>query len=127
MVENLDEKTTLEQLKKEIAKFTEERNWSKYHKPKDLAVSISIEAGELLENFQWLTDDEIERLIKDPKKMGGIRAELADVFAYALNLSNRLGIDVSEAVIEKIKENEKKYPIEKIKGDYKKYSEIEQI
>ena len=69
MVENLDEKTTLEQLKKEIAKFTEERNWSKYHKPKDLAVSISIEAGELLENFQWLTDDEIERLIKDPKKM----------------------------------------------------------
>ena len=124
MAEKLDEKTTVAQLKTQVAKFTEERNWNKYHKPKDLAISISIEAGELLENFQWLTDEEIEDLSKDPEKIHRIKSELADVFAYALNLSKRLGIDISEAVLEKIKENEKKYPIEKIKGNYKKYSEI---
>ena len=125
MTENLDENVTIAQLKKEIKKFSEERNWSKYHKPKDLAISISIEAGELLEIFQWLTDEENEQASMDPKKMNRIKSELADVFAYALNLSNRLGIDVSKAVLNKIKENEQKYPIDKIKGDYKKYSEIE--
>ena len=125
MSEKLDEKTTVAQLKKKIARFSEERDWSKYHRPKDLAMSISIEAGELLENFQWLTDEEIENFSKDPKRLQRIKSELADVFVYALNLSNKLDIDVSRALFDKIKENEQKYPIGKIKGDYKKYSEIE--
>ena len=120
----MDEKVTIAQLKNKIEKFSEERDWKKYHNSKDLAMSISIEAGELLENFQWLTDKEISQLSKNPKKTQKIKSELADVFVYAFNLSQTLSIDVSEIIFNKIKENEKKYPISEIKGNYRKYSEI---
>jgi NTP pyrophosphatase (non-canonical NTP hydrolase) len=120
----MDEKVTIAQLKNEIKNFIEEREWKKYHKPKDLAISISIEAAELLENFQWLTNQEIKQKLKDPEKLGKIKSELADVIVYAFSLSNRLSFDVSEIISGKIKENKKKYPVEKIKGKYKKYTEI---
>ena len=124
MIKKTDKKITIAQIKKELENFSKKRDWKKYHTPKDLAISISIEAGELLETFQWLTDEEITQVLNDPKKFHQIKSELADVFAYAFTLSNRLDIDVSEAIFDKINENEKKYPVDKIKGKYKKYSEI---
>lgn len=124
MSKNTDENTTIDQLKKEIHKFSQERDWLKYHSPKDLAISISIEAAELLEHFQWVNNDEIERALSEPKDFNEVKSELADVINYAFALSNRLGIDISETLLEKIKDNEKKYPVNKIKGQYKKYTEI---
>ena len=120
----MDEKITISQIIKKLEAFSRERDWEKYHNPKDLAISISIEANELLEIFQWLTDEEITSVINDQKKAHRIESELADVFAYSFTLSNRLNIDVSQAIFNKIDENERKYPVDTIKGKYKKYSEI---
>ena len=125
MIKKTDKKITIAQIKKELENFSKERDWKKYHTPKDLAISISIEAGELLETFQWLTDEEITQVLNDPKKFHQIKSELADVFAYAFTLSNRLDIDVPEAIFDKINENKQKYPVDKIKGKYMKYSEIQ--
>ena len=83
-----------------------------------------LEAGELLEKFQWLNDKEITKVLTHSEKFKEINSELADVFTYAFNLSNILDIDVSQASFDKIKENKEKYPVDKIKGKYKKYSEI---
>lgn len=118
----MDERTTIEELKKLVAQFRDERNWQKYHKAKDLAESISIEAGELLEKFQWKTEDEVNAILKENKD--NISEELADVIIYCLNFSDVTKIDVSESVKKKIEENKKKYPVEKIKGNYKKYNEL---
>ncbi len=122
--EGLDKKMTIAKLKSEVDRFVEERDWLSYQKPKDLAVSISIEAAELLEKFQWLSDEEVEVALGDASCFGEVKSELADVVTYALNLSSRLGIDLSSAVLEKLQENEKKYPIDKVKGKYRKYSKI---
>ena len=124
MVENTDENTTVDQIKKEVRRFSQERDWLKYHNPKDLAISISIESAELLEHFQWLKDGEIERVLSNPADFNEMKSEIADVINYAFALSNRLGIDISKTLLEKIKDNEKKYPINKVKGEYKKYKEI---
>jgi len=124
MSKNSDDKTTVDQLKKAVLKFSQERDWLKYHNPKDLAISLSIETAELLERFQWLSDTEIDQLLIKPKEFNEVRYELADVFNYAIALSNRLGIDISETLLEKLKNNEKKYPINKIQGKYKKYNKI---
>jgi NTP pyrophosphatase (non-canonical NTP hydrolase) len=118
----MDDKTTVGELKKLVAQFRDERDWKKYHKPKDLAASITIEAAELLEKFQWKTDEEIEQLLKEKK--GEIGKELADVINYCLNFSDTTKIDISDAVKKKIEENKKKYPVEKVKGNYRKYTEI---
>ena len=110
---------TIDELRKEIAKFNEERDWQKYHTPKNLALSISIEAAELLEHFQWLNDAEVENYLQDPKKVREVAAEIADVILYSLNLSSRLNIDITKALLEKIDENKRKYPVDKVKGNYK--------
>jgi dCTP diphosphatase len=100
-----DGNTTVAQLKKEVYKFSQERDWLKYHNPKDLAMSISLEVAELLEHFQWLKDEEIECVLSNPKDFNEIKSELADVINYALAFSNRLDIDVSGTLLEKISEN----------------------
>ena len=120
----MDQRITVEELKKLVAKFRDDREWSKYHTPKDLAVSISIEANELLEIFQWKTKEEIEELLKDNKKYQDVLEELADVVIYCLNLADTIGADLSDAVKKKLEHNEKKYPVKKIKGNYKKYNEL---
>ena len=120
----LDEKVTVGELKRKVDSFIMERDWLGYQKPKDLAVSIVLEASELLEKFQWLTDEEVKQALGDPEMFNAVKSELADVVTYALNLSSRLEIDLSAAVLETIKENEHKYPVEKVKGNYRKYSKI---
>jgi NTP pyrophosphatase (non-canonical NTP hydrolase) len=89
-----------------INKFRDERNWRQYHNPKDLAISISIEAAELLEDFQWISNEEALKINKE-----NIREEIADVLIYSLMLCSDLGLDVKEIVEEKILKNGRKYPI----------------
>lgn len=119
-----DKGTTLSELKNRIKKFIDDRDWGKYHNPKDIAVSITIEASELLELFQWVKDEELEKIINNPKKVAKIEEELADVTIYCFDLANACNIDIAQAVAKKIKQNEDKYPTEKVKGNYIKYSEL---
>ncbi|WP_445662335.1 nucleotide pyrophosphohydrolase [Bacillus sp. FSL W8-1127] len=102
------EVTVLKHLQQKIIEFRDARNWSQFHNPKDLAISLSLEAGELLENFQWKSSEEAVEV-----NFENIKDEIADVVIYALLLSHELEIDLEEAIKEKIKKNEQKYPIEK--------------
>ncbi len=118
-----DEDTTLQELKEWVARFRDERDWRRYHNPKDLAVSISIEAAELLEVFQWRNQKEVEAMLRRDG-LRKVKAELADVIVYCVSLADILKIDLSEAISEKMRENSEKYPVSKTKGEYKKYTEL---
>lgn len=96
--------------------FRDERDWAQFHNPKDLALALNIEAGELLETFLWKTSEQAD--------IGKIREELADVFAFAFLLAEECDLDVKQIVLEKIKKNALKYPVEKAKGSAKKYTEL---
>lgn len=98
-----------------IRKFTEDREWDQFHSPANLAKSIVIEAAELLECFQW-SDEEFD--------LQHVKEELADVMVYSQNLLDKLGLDADEIVNMKMTQNEKKYPVEKAKGNAKKYDEL---
>ena len=104
----------MEALKKEIIKFQTERDWKKFHSPENLAKSIAIEAGELLEHFQWGGDYDIDE----------VADELADVFNYAILMAIELDLDINNIVLNKIQKNAQKYPIEKSKGVSTKYTEL---
>lgn len=106
----------MEKVIERLQQFRDERNWKQFHNPKDLAVALSIEAGELLEAFLWKSPNEA-----DPEK---VKEELADVLAYALLLADSYGFDVERIVLEKIGRNEEKYPVHKSKGSAKKYNEL---
>lgn len=106
-----------------LLKFREDRDWEKFHKVKDLAISLSLEASELLEIFQWKTDEEVKELIKGDK-LEDIKDEASDIASYLFLLCNDLGIDLIEAMENKIKKNELKYPVEKARGTSKKYTDL---
>jgi len=99
-----------------LLEFRDERDWAQFHNPKDLALALNIEAGELLESFLWKSAEQAS-----PEK---IREELADVFAYAFLLADSYGFDVKQIVLEKIRQNALKYPVETANGSAKKYSEL---
>ena len=102
-----------------VLEFRDKRNWNQYHNPKDLAISLSLEAAELLECFQWSgADTEVVR------KQNNMKEELSDILIYSLLLADRLGINLDSAICEKILINEKKYPVEKSYGNSTKYNEI---
>jgi NTP pyrophosphatase (non-canonical NTP hydrolase) len=103
----------------ELQKFRDARHWNQFHNSKDLALAISIEAAELNEIFLWKTTEESE--LVDREKL---KEELADVFAFSLLLAGKHGLDVKEIVLEKIRKNGEKYPVEKSKGTAKKYDEL---
>ena len=113
-----DKETTLSELKESVLKFIQERDWNKFHTGKNLSMSIAIEAAELMEHFQW-TDGK-KKISREV--MGKIRHEIADVVIYALDFCNMLDIDLSQAIWDKIKHNEKKYPASKVKGKSHKYT-----
>ena len=112
----------IKDLTEKIIKFRDERDWKKFHNPKDVAISLSIEAAEVLEHFKWKSNEEIEKYIKTDKKQIG--KELADVLNHVLILAHDLDIDIVKATKEKTKENCEKYPIEKIKGRYVKWDKL---
>ena len=112
----------MEKLLSKIREFNEKRDWAQYHSPKNLATSVMIEAAELAEVFQWLTEEESMNLSRKALENAG--EEIADVFIYLLNLADKLGIDPVEASCRKIKLNAKKYPVEDSRGSRLKYSEF---
>ncbi len=99
-----------------LIKFRNERDWEQFHNPKDLALAINIEAAELLELFLWKNAEDA-----NPEQ---VKEELADVFAFAFLLAEKYGFDVKEIILDKIKKNGEKYPIDKAKGTAKKYNEL---
>lgn len=109
-------------LTKKILEFRNKRDWKQFHNPKDLALSLVLEAAEVLEHFQWKNEKEIKNYIKTNKS--NIGEELADVLYWVLLMSYDLKIDLLNALEEKIKKNEDKYPIEKAKGKYTKYDKL---
>ena len=102
-----------------VLKFREERNWKQFHNPKDLAISISLEAAELLEIFQWSAGD-----VRCEEKKDKMREELADVLNYCILMADTCGFDLDEIILEKVKKNAEKYPVEKAYGSKKKYTEL---
>jgi len=107
----MDEQTTIMTLKKQVSGFRDQRNWLNDNTPKNLAISISVEAGELLEHFQWKTDEQIREAVKDRAKKNQISDELADVLILCLGFSDVMGIDISEAIEAKLKKAAEKYPV----------------
>ena len=114
---------TLSALQERLAAFAAERDWEKFHSPKNLAMALSVEAAELVQEFQWLTEQQSASL--DVERRERVRLELADVFIYLLRISDRLGIDLLAAVDDKIVLNERKYPVERVRGDARKYTEYD--
>ncbi|MCE2786815.1 MAG: nucleotide pyrophosphohydrolase [Bacteroidota bacterium] len=99
-----------------LLQFRNERDWEQFHNPKDLALAINVEAGELLELFLWKSPDEANK--------EKVKEELADIFAYAFLLADKYQLDIKDIVMDKIKKNGEKYPVDKSKGNAKKYNEL---
>ncbi len=112
----------LSDLTNRIIAFRDARDWKQFHNPKDMAISLSLEAAEVLEHFQWKNKEEIEKYIVEAKDHIG--EELADVLYWVLLMSNDLKIDISKALKNKLEKNESKYPVEKAKGKYTKYNQL---
>lgn len=110
--------TTVEQLQQLVAAFVAERQWERFHDPKNLSMSIAIEAAELMEHFQWVRSEEIDATLRDEQLRTEISDELADIACFALALANRLGIDLAHAVESKMIKNRAKYPADVFRGVY---------
>jgi len=114
----------LDLLRERIRRFNAARRWQIFHSPKNLSMALSVEAAELMEHFQWLTEEQ-SRQLPEPKR-ARVREELADVFIYLVNLADQLDIDLLGAARDKIGLNEKKYPVAKASGNALKYSELDE-
>ena len=113
---------TLDQLRDRLREFTAARDWDQFHSPKNLAMALSVEASELLEIFQWAT--EAQSRAPDEKARAAIRDEIADVLIYLVRIADQLGIDPLAEARRKLADNERKYPVEKSRGNAKKYTEL---
>jgi uncharacterized protein (TIGR00725 family) len=113
-----DASTTVAELSQIMNDFVTEREWLPFHNPKNLSASIAIEAAELMEHFQWLRTDELNKLHDNPQKMTGIKEEIADVLAYVLSFARTMNIDLASALAEKMEKNAVKYPADQFKGNY---------
>lgn len=112
----------INKIKDILNKFSKERDWDQFHSPKNLTMALSVEVSELLEIFQWLTEEQSYNL-NDSKKQHA-KEEVADIAIYLLRICMKLNINLEEAIIEKMKKNEEQYPVEKAKGSAKKYTEL---
>jgi dCTP diphosphatase len=114
-------KGDFEAIARVLRKFAAERDWDQFHSPKNLAMALNVEAGELLELFQWLTQEQSQNLPAD--KRARVAEELADIQAYLIRIADKLEIDILDAVELKIRQNAAKYPADKVRGDARKYDE----
>jgi len=114
---------TLDHLKTRLREFAVVRDWEQFHSPKNLAMALIVEAAELVEHFQWLTEEQSAAL--PPDKLAEVEQELADIQIYLIRLADRLNIDLEQAVNAKIELNERRYPAEKVRGSAKKYTEFD--
>ena len=114
----------LNNLQAYLRQFAKDRDWDQFHSPKNLSMALSVEVSELLENFQWLTEEQSHTL--DEQQRAAVADEIADVQMYLARLADKLDINIGEAIEQKIVKNEAKYPVEKVKGSSKKYTEYVQ-
>jgi len=120
----VDNDTTVNELKDLVKQFCEERNWDQFHNPKDLAIGIITEAGELLDIFRFKGDDEITQMMINPEKRTAIGEELADVLYFVLRFAQMNNFDLSDQLARKIEKNNERYPVNKSRNSNKKYNEI---
>ena len=112
----------IDTLKHSLRDFADTRDWNQFHSPKNLCMALSVEVAEIAEHFQWLTEEQSKNLGQD--KLGEVATELADSLLYLLRLADKLDIDLFEAAVNKIELNKQKYPVEKSRGNAKKYTEF---
>ena len=113
----------MESIRQHLREFASARDWDQFHSPKNLSMALSVEVGELVECFQWLTEDQSHSLSAD--QLASVADEIADIQLYLIRLADKVGVDIAAAVEQKIEKNEVKYPTEKVKGSSKKYTEYE--
>ena len=111
-----DNHTTVAELKHLVNDFVERRDWHQFHSPKNLAMSLAIEAAELMEHFQWISTDQSRQVVEQPDQISQVADELADVFCYTLAMANELDLDLSSAMRRKMAKNEEKYPADQFRG-----------
>jgi dCTP diphosphatase len=111
-----DNQTTVAELRQIVNTFVDQRDWHQFHSPKNLAMSLAIEAAELMEHFQWISTEQSKLVSQQPEQISEVADELADVLSYALAMANELNIDLATAVRNKMLKNEKKYPADKFYG-----------
>lgn len=119
-----DREATTYYLRQLVQEFIDERDWAKYHNPKDLAISIAIEAAELMELFQWMGEKEAQSILENAERSARLEEELADIIILCLSLANVSSIDLARAVTKKLEKNRDKYPVHLVKGNYRKYTEL---
>lgn len=105
-----------------LQQFADAREWGRFHSPKNLAIALAVEASELLEHFQWLTDDESHDLREHSGEFAAVTEELADVLIYLIQLAGRLNVDLEQAVADKMRKNAEKYPVDLARGNAVKYN-----
>ncbi len=114
----------LEKIKAQLQKFADDRDWDQFHSPKNLSMALSVEASELVECFQWLTEEQSQNL--SPAQLSAAIDEIADVQIYLLRIATKLNVNMLDAVNQKIKKNALKYPVDKVRGSSKKYNQYDQ-
>jgi dCTP diphosphatase len=118
-----DGSKTFNKIKLRLRDFAKAREWDQYHSPKNLSMALSAEVAEIVEHFQWLTEEQSKRLPQE--KFDEVKTELADTLIYLIRLADKLDIDLLAAALSKIEINEQKYPVDKAKGNAKKYTELD--
>jgi dCTP diphosphatase len=114
--------TEIKKIAEMLEQFALKRDWNQFHSPKNLSMALSVEVAELVEEFQWLTEEQSSNL--SAEKLAKVKDEIGDVFIYLVRLSSKLNLDLISAANEKINKNDMKYPVEKSKGNAKKYTEL---
>jgi NTP pyrophosphatase (non-canonical NTP hydrolase) len=114
-----DATTPVATLREAMQRFVSERDWDQFHSPKNLAMGLAIEAAELMEHFLWVDNEASRQIAQDPQARIAIAEEMADVACYLLALANVTGVDLSDAIIDKLEKNARKYPVEMYRGRYK--------
>lgn len=118
----MDTNITIEELKNVVKRFCEDRDWDQFHNPKELAIGIATEAGELLQRFRFKSEEDMANMMQSSTKQA-IEEELADVLYFVLRFAQMNDIDLSDALVNKVRKNDEKYPVQKAKGCNKKYDE----
>ena len=120
----MDSTTTVEELKGQVRAFCEAREWDQFHGPKDLAIGVATEAGELLEHFRFMSDEQATERISDPDRRPAVADELADVLFFVLRFAQRFNFDLHSVLLDKIAKNNQRYPVEKARGRNLKHSDL---
>lgn len=120
----MSEKLDLDKIKNYLEEYAKARDWEQFHNPKNIAMALSVEAGELVELFQWLSPEQALQVKDNPEKLNHVSEELADILSYTILMAKYLGVNLEEALEAKLLKNAEKYPVDKARGTAKKYTEF---